>query len=171
MYLCIVMNPFIYSLLENTLKLCIPNTSFFTPDFLQNLLIDNTKKYKKTIVIPSIDKSILKLIKHIRNHTDMNKIYKMCIKLRKKVKKVKKNNLLKPILLDCINTMIFIIRSNLKTIHKMEESNHKLEETNKQKSDEILKLQTDVDFWKKSKSSVQLNQRNDIMLEIVPIYE
>lgn len=165
------MNPFIYSLLENTLKLCITNisnTSLFIPDIIQNLLIDNTKKYKKTIVIPSIDKSILKLIKHIRNHTDMNKIYKMCIKLKKKVKK---DNLLKPILLDCINTMIFIIRSNLTTIHKLEDSNHKLEETNKQKSDEILKLQNDIDFWKKSKSSVQLNQSNNIMLEIVPIYE
>lgn len=60
---------------------------------------------------------------------------------------------MKPILLDCINTMIFIIRSNLTTIHKLEDSNHKmeitnhkLEETNKQKSDEILKLQNDIDF-------------------------
>ena len=89
MYLCIVMNPFIYSLLENTLKLCIPNTSFFTPDFLQNLLIDNTKQ--NSIDIPILDKKIIDLIKHIRLHTDMNKIYKMCIKLRKNVKK---NNLL-----------------------------------------------------------------------------
>jgi len=162
LYLGNVMNPVIYSLLENTLKLCITNisnTSLFIPDIIQNLLIDNTKK--ETLYIPSIDKSIIKLIKHIRKHTDMNKIYKMCIKLRKKVKK---NNLLKPILLDCINTMIFIIRSNLKTIHKLEDSNQL-------KTAEILKLQNDVEFWKKSKSSVQLNQSNDIMLEIVPIYE
>jgi hypothetical protein len=169
LYLGNVMNPVIYSLLENTLKLCITNisnTSLFIPDIIQNLLIDNTKK--ETLYIPSIDKSIIKLIKHIRKHTDMNKIYKMCIKLKKKVKK---NNLLKPILLDCINTMIFIIRSNLKTIHKLEDSNHKLEDSNQLKSAEILKLQNDVEFWKKSKSSVQLNQSNDIMLEIVPIYE
>jgi hypothetical protein len=170
------MNTFIYSLLENTLKLCITNifnTSLFNPDIIQNILFG--VQNNKITDIPTIDKSIIKLIKHIRMHTDMNKIYKMCIKLRKKVKN---NNLLKPILFDCINTMIFIINTNLETIHKLKESKHnleitnnKLEETNKQNLDEILKLQNDIDFLKKSKSSVQLKQTNNIMLEIIPIYE
>ena len=144
----------IYALLEDTIKICISKTKE---------LLDIREQNN-----PKIDKSIIKLIKHIRSHTDMNEIYEICVKLRNKIKK---SNMQKPILLDCVNTMLFIIRTNLESIHTLKESIHTLKEISKLKSNEITKLRKDVEFWKKSKSSIQLNQSNNIMLEIVPIYE